>query len=150
MGIEKDKRKKSMQNSAAMNQYKKVGTHVAVDVADPHSLIQMLMDGVLERINSAKYHMVQNNTAQKGEDISKAITIIDGLITSLDLEKGGEIASNLLSLYDYMQRKLVEGNIKNSTTELNEVALLMNEIKAGWGGIPMDERKKFADNNPNT
>jgi len=136
-----------MQNSAAMNQYKKVGTNVAIDVADPHHLIQMLMDGALERINSAKYHMVQENTAKKGEDISKAISIIDGLITSLDMEKGGEIAENLLSLYDYMQRQLVEANLSNKMDNLDEVATLMNEIRAGWSSIPQDVRKDFTDVN---
>lgn len=134
-----------MQNSAAMNQYKQVGTKVAVDVADPHTLIQMLIDGALERINSAKYYMVQQDTAKKGEDISRAITIIDGLITSLDMDNGGEIAQNLLSLYDYMQRRLVEANLNNAMEPLNEVTALFNEIKAGWSAIPMDVRKEAAE-----
>ena len=144
MGTEKDKRKQSMQNAAAMNQYKKVGTHVAVDVADPHHLIQMLMDGAVERINSAKYHMVQKDTAKKGEDISKAISIIDGLITSLDMEKGGEISQNLLSLYDYMQRRLVEANLSDKMENLDEVLKLMNEIRAAWSSIPQDVRKEYS------
>ena len=134
-----------MQNAAAMNQYKKVGTNVAVDVADPHHLIQMLMDGALERINSAKYHMVQKNIAKKGEDISKAISILDGLITSLDMEKGGEIALNLVSLYDYMQRRLVEANLTDKMDNLDEVTTLMNEIRSGWSAIPQDVRKEFTD-----
>ena len=147
MGTDKDKRKQNMQNSAAMNQYKQVGTKVAVDVADPHHLIQMLMDGALEKINSAKYNMVQENVAKKGEDISRAISILDGLITSLDMENGGEIAENLLSLYDYMQRKLVEANLNSSMEPLNEVASLLNEIKAGWSAIPQEVRKEAAENN---
>ena len=136
-----------MQNTAAMNQYKKVGTNVAVDVADPHHLIQMLMDGALERINSAKYHMVQNNIAKKGEDISKAISIIDGLVTSLDMEKGGEIADNLMALYDYMQRKLLEANLSDKMDNLDEVSALMNEIRSGWSSIPQDVRKEFSETN---
>jgi len=134
-----------MQNSVAMNQYKQVGTKVAVDVADPHHLIQMLIDGALERVNSAKYNMTRNEIAKKGEDISKAISIIDGLITSLDMEKGGEIAENLLALYDYMQRRLVEANLKNEIEPLNEVTSLINEIKAGWNSIPQDVRKEAAE-----
>ncbi|MDH5392551.1 MAG: flagellar export chaperone FliS [Gammaproteobacteria bacterium] len=136
-----------MHNSVAMNQYKQVGTKVAVDVADPHHLIQMLLDGALEKINSAKYQMLQNNIARKGEDVSKAISIIDGLVTSLDMEKGGEIAENLFSLYDYMQRKLLEANMSNNMDLLDEVAGLLNEIKAGWSAIPQDVRKEFSDKN---
>ncbi|MDH5517313.1 MAG: flagellar export chaperone FliS [Gammaproteobacteria bacterium] len=136
-----------MHNSVAMNQYKQVGTKVAVDVADPHHLIQMLLDGALEKINSAKYHMLQKNIAKKGEDVSKAITIIDGLVTSLDMEKGGEIAENLFSLYDYMQRKLLEANMSNNMDLLDEVAALLNEIKAGWSAIPQEVRKEFSEKN---
>lgn len=136
-----------MHNSVAMNQYKQVGTKVAVDVADPHHLIQMLLDGALEKINSAKYQMLQKNVAKKGEDVSKAISIIDGLITSLDMEKGGEIAENLFSLYDYMQRKLLEANMSNNMDLLDEVAALLNEVKAGWAAIPQDVRKEFSDKN---
>lgn len=148
MGADKDKRKKNMQNSVAMNQYKQVGTKVAVDVADPHHLIQMLLDGALEKINSAKYNLVQENVAKKGEDIGRAISIIDGLITSLDMDNGGEIAQNLLALYDYMQRKLVEANLNNEMDPLNEVASLLNEIKAGWSAIPQEVRKEAAEKNP--
>ena len=147
MGTDKDKRKHTMHNSVAMNQYKQVGTKVAVDVADPHHLIQMLLDGALEKINSAKYQMLQKNVAKKGEDVSKAISIIDGLITSLDMENGGEIAENLFSLYDYMQRKLLEANMSNNMDLLDEVAALLNEIKAGWAAIPQDVRKEFSDKN---
>ena len=129
-----------MQNSAAMNQYKQVGVQAAVENADPHTLIQMLINGAIERLNTAKMHMQQNNVALKGESISRAISIIDGLRSSLDMEKGGEIAVNLESLYDYMQRQLLEANLKNKATNIDEVLSLMNEIRAGWSAIPQDVR----------
>ena len=91
-----------MQNSVEMNQ-----TENAVNFDDPHHLIQMLMDGAIESVNSAKHHMDQHNVANKCEDISKAISIVTGLMASLDMEKGGEISGNLMSLYDYMLTKLV-------------------------------------------
>lgn len=132
--------KKPMQNSAAMNQYKQVGVQAAVGNADPHTLIQMLIDGAIERLNMAKLHMKQNNIAQKGENISRAISIIDGLRTSLDMEKGGEIAVNLESLYDYMQRQLLAANLENKSENIDEVLSLMNEIRSGWTAIPQDVR----------
>lgn len=134
-----------MYNSTAMNEYKQVGTTVAAETADPHHLIQMLIDGAIERINSAKFHMVQNEVAKKGENISKAISIIDGLKTSLDMEKGGEIAQNLEALYDYMQRQLLDANISNKAENLDEVLSLINEIKAGWSAIPNDVRNTHSE-----
>ena len=135
-----DDRKKSMQNSAAMNQYKQVGTQAAVETADPHTLIQMLINGAIERINTAKLCMEQEKIAQKGENISKAISIIDGLKASLDMKTGGEIAKNLADLYDYMQRQLLQANLQNEAANLDEVLNLMNEIRSGWMAIPQDVR----------
>jgi len=129
-----------MQNSAAMNQYKQVGVQAAIGNADPHTLIQMLVNGAIERLNSAKMHMQKNNIPLKGESISKAISIIDGLRTSLDMEKGGEIAKNLESLYDYMQRQLLTANMENKVEIIEEVLTLMNEIRSGWSSIPQDIR----------
>jgi len=131
-----------MQNSAAMNQYKQVGVQSAVGNADPHTLIQMLIDGAIQRLNAAKMHMKQNNVALKGESISKAISIIDGLRSSLDMKKGGEIAKNLESLYEYMQHQLLVANVENKLENIEEVISLMNEIRSGWESIPQDIRNK--------
>ena len=129
-----------MQNSAAMNQYKQVGVKAAEN-ADPHTLIQMLIDGAIERLNTAKMHLIQNNVAKKGESISRAISIIDGLRSSLDMQQGGEIAQNLEALYDYMQRQLLTANLSNKAENIDEVLSLLNEIRAGWTAIPQGLRK---------
>ena len=129
-----------MQNSAAMNQYKQVDIRASVENADPHTLIQMLINGAIERLNIAKMHMQQNNIALKGENISSAISIIDGLRSSLDMKKGGEIAQNLEALYDYMQRQLLASNMGDKVENIDEVLALLNEIRAGWASIPQDVR----------
>ena len=130
-----------MHATAALNQYKKMGTNVAVDTADPHQLIQMLLDGAIERVNLAKYHIQNSDKKQMAEQISKAISILDGLKVSLDMEKGGEIATNLEALYDYMQRQLLLANVENKTQNLAEVISLLGEIRSGWAQIPQDIRK---------
>lgn len=133
-----------MYNTAAVNEYKQVNTKAAVESADPHTLIKMLIDGALERVNIAKLNMSQGDVVHKGENISRAISIIDGLKISLDMKDGGEIAQNLASLYDYMQRKLLEANLHNKVENLDEVLSLINEIKAGWQAIPQDVRNGHA------
>ncbi len=130
-----------MHNSAAMNQYKQVGTQSSVAGADPHTLIQMLINGAIERLNTAKMHIQEKNVARKGEDIGRAISIIDGLRSSLDMKKGGEIAQNLESLYEYMQHQLLSANIENDLQKVDEVLGLLNEIRSGWNSIPQDIRK---------
>jgi flagellar protein FliS len=120
----------------AMNQYKQVGVHSAVMDATPHRLVQMLMEGVLEKVALAKGNIARKEIAKKGENISKAITIVGGLHASLNKEVGGELSENLGSLYDYMTRRLVMANIRNDEGILDEIANLMLEVKAGWDVIP--------------
>ncbi len=121
---------------SAMKQYQQVSVHSGIMDASPHRLIQMLMEGALERIASAKGNMANNNIATKGENIGKAIGIIDGLQASLNKEAGGALAENLSNLYDYMSRRLVVANLRNDESILDEVAKLMVEIKMGWDGMP--------------
>jgi len=121
---------------SGMQQYKKMSVQGGVDSATPHRLIQMLMEGALEKIATAKFHMEKNEIARKGENISLAISIIDGLRVSLDKSTGGEIAQNLDDLYEYMGRILLQANLKNDVAKLDEVSGLLNEIKSAWDAIP--------------
>ena len=120
---------------AAMQQYQAVNTQAQAAAADPHRLIPMLMEGGLTRLAQARGAMERQQTALKGELISKAIGIIGGLRQGLDLEKGGEIAGNLDSLYDYMTRRLMDANVKNDPAILEEVSGLLREVKEGWDAI---------------
>ena len=122
-------------NAYAMKQYQTVNVHAQVTEADPHRLIQMLLEGGLQRIAQAKGAMEYGNTALKGELIGKAMGIIGGLRDAVDTEKGGEIAANLDNLYAFMQQRLSQANLKNDPAMLEEVAKLLREIKEGWDGI---------------
>jgi flagellar protein FliS len=125
-----------MNISLAMSQYKEVHVQSSVMDATPHRLIQMLMEGALEKIALAKGNILRREIAQKGENIGKAITIVGGLQSSLNTEVGGEMTESLSNLYDYMSRRLVMANIQSDEAILDEVADLILEIKAGWDAIP--------------
>jgi flagellar protein FliS len=120
----------------ALKQYQSVGVSSAVEGATPHRLVQMLMEGALDRIATARGALLRGDLAEKGRHIGWAINVVGGLRASLDLERGGEIAANLDSLYDYVTRRLSEGNIQNDPAALEEVQSLLGEIKAGWDAIP--------------
>jgi len=120
----------------ALNQYRDSGMIAEVSEANPHRLIQMLFDAALDRIAIARGAMHHGDIAVKGARISRAIQIIDGLRAHLDREKGGEIAANLDALYDYMERRLAEANLRDDVQILDEVSNLLREIKSGWDAIP--------------
>ncbi len=120
----------------ALKAYKKIGVENDIPFADPQKLILMLFEGAQISIREAKQHMLDNEIAQKGISISKAITIIDnGLRASLDIDKGGEIAKNLHSLYEYMTHRLLIANIKSNPEILDEVFKLLSELHSAWASI---------------
>ena len=79
--------------------------------------------------------MERGEIQPKGAQIGSAISIMEGLKTSLDMEKGGEIARNLEDLYIYMERRLIEANSSNDTSLLDEVSDLLKQIKEAWDAI---------------
>lgn len=119
-----------------LHQYRQAGHMAEAAVANPHRLIQMLFEGALERIAVARGAMEQGNIRVKGEKVSQAIAIIDGLRASLDHGKGADLAEKLEALYEYMNRRLLEGNARNDLDALDEVSRLLREIKSGWDAIP--------------
>lgn len=131
----------SFGNISALKEYAKINVQTGIENASPHKLIQMLMDGALAKLAQAKGHMKTNAIAKKGEDISMAISIIGGLRDSLDHEKGGSIASNLEDLYEYMTYRLIETNLKNDITIIDEVHDLLMEIKTAWDGIAPEPQR---------
>lgn len=116
-------------------QYESINTQSGVEDASPHRLVQMLMEGFLQRVAEAKGALERGDVAAKGLAISKAISIAEGLRSSLNQEAGGDLADNLGDLYLYMQQQLLQANVLNKVELLDEVSDLMKTIKSGWDGI---------------
>ena len=129
---------KNTGGKGAAGEYAAVGTQTGVTEATPHRLIQMLLDGALDKIARAKGAMQRREIEEKGGHINSANSIILGLHDSLDMEAGGDIAGNLAGLYEYMVRRLMEAHAGNDIAALDEVASLLHEIKRGWEAIPED------------
>lgn len=101
--------------------------------ATPHQLIVLLYDGAINAIKRAEIYFQSGNIARRGEMISRAINIIDnGLRAGLDHEKGGKIAEELESLYEYISRTLLEANLNKSGENLPHLISLMTEMSETW------------------
>lgn len=119
-----------------VNKYAAVHAESVMDEASSHKLILMLMSGFLMRINAAKGGIDRGDFQEKSIQISKAAGIVGGLIDGIDFEKGGDIAANLNSLYEYINIRLFQASAQNSIEILDEVHALMREIKQAWDAIP--------------
>jgi len=140
------KKDNDMNASVAMQQYRQNHIQGGVETASPHRLVQMLMEGALEKIMAAKSYMENKDIAKKGETISWAISIIDGLRSCLNGDAGGEVAQELFALYSYMEQRLLEANMKNDQKMLDEVAQLLIQVKSGWDNIPAEFHNSTLEN----
>ncbi|MBS9431296.1 flagellar export chaperone FliS [Photorhabdus hainanensis] len=125
-----------MYQRSASQLYAQIDMESEIMNASPYQLIQILFNGALSALRRAIILMEQGNIAEKGAAISKAINIIDnGLKQGLDTEKGGELAHNLASLYDYMTQRLLHANLRNDEPAITEVIKLLTEISDAWRQI---------------
>jgi len=116
--------------------YQRVSVETAVSEADPHKLVELLLDRLLQLVGAARVAMQQGQTATKGECISKAVRILDeGLKPALNLEQGGDLAANLKGLYGYCVVRLSQANLKNDDAALADVVQVIEPIAQGWKQI---------------
>ena len=113
--------------------YAQIGVESAVMSASQQQLITMLFDGVLSALVRARLFMQDNNQQGKGVSLSKAINIIEnGLRVSLDEESKDELTQNLIALYSYMVRRLLQANLRNDVSAVEEMEALMRNIADAW------------------
>jgi flagellar protein FliS len=123
----------------SMQTYRKVSVDSNLAVASPHRIIQMLFSGALERLAQAKLAIGNGDIANRGLLMGKAIGIVNGLNSSLNMDAEGDVAGNLNNLYDYMLRRMSEANINSDTVAIDEVATLLKTLKEAWDAIPQDK-----------
>jgi flagellar secretion chaperone FliS len=123
-----------MQNPYAKYQQNSVVT------ASPGELTLMLYNGCIKFIHLAKNAIVNKQIEQKHINITKAQKIISELIMTLNMDY--EIAKEMHRMYDYINRRLVEANIKNDVKILDEVEGLVTEFRDTWKEVIAINRKK--------
>jgi len=123
-------------NRSALKAYGHVQTDVAAEYADSHSLVSMLFNGAIDNLCKAEYNFETGNIAARGEAITKAQKILFGLRSTLDHDKGGELARLLDSLYDYCIRQLTQAHAQSQPAPVQEVKGLIGQIREAWGMMP--------------
>ena len=127
--------------NSAMQAYKEVYTEVAADSADPHTLVSMLFSGIADRLCTAEQGFKNKDLRVRGENITKAQTILFGLRSTLDFKKGGELSRLLDSLYDYCIRQLTQAHVDNDVAPVVEVKSLIGQISSAWDSMSLPEPK---------
>ena len=95
-------------------------------------LTQMLFDGLVDAMVALRGHVLHQSIQAKSVQVNKVQRIVIGLQSSLDFERGGEVARNLDELYRYVIRRLVPVHAYNDLAALDEITELMREIRDAW------------------
>jgi flagellar secretion chaperone FliS len=112
----------------------------SVTTASPGELTLMLYNGCLKFILQAKKAIADKNIEAKNTNIQKAQNIIRELMVTLNMDL--EVSENMMSLYDYMNRQLIEANLKSDTAILDEVESLVTEFRDTWKEVIQVNRQK--------
>ncbi len=109
--------------------------NVQVMTADKVRIIILLYEGII-RFNKGAQQAIKNGEIElRNNAINRSIAIITELCNSLDMEKGGNIAQNLLSLYQFSIEHLTRANLNNNPRYIEAVNKVINELKSGWEHI---------------
>ena len=102
----------------------------SVSTASPGELTLMLYNGCIKFIGKAKVSINEKNIQEKNNNIQRTQAIISELMSTLNMDIA--ISKQILPLYEYMNRRLIEANIKNDTAILDEVEGLVTEFRDTW------------------
>lgn len=103
-----------------------------ISTASQGKLIVMMYDGCIRFLRIAVDNMSLKTYDVANNHIIKAQDIITELMLSLNMEQGGEISQNLFSLYAYMKKRLLEGNMKKDKEIIAEIAKHMEQLRDAW------------------
>lgn len=120
-------------SSRAASAYKRVAVETSVQGANPHSLVELLFDALLQSLAGARGAIARGDIVAKGQAIGKAVRIIEeGLKAGLNTREGGDLAQNLLALYDYSIRRLTLANLRSDARMVEEVTGLIEPVAQSW------------------
>ena len=127
-----------MTNYKASEQY----AQTKIQTASGGDLVIMLYQGCIKFLRLAKKSMDEGNIHNTNEYLIRSQDIIMELLTTLDGEKGGEVATNLASLYEYMYRELIQANMKKDPERIDQVEGMLLELLEAWKEAVKSDRKE--------
>ncbi len=119
-----------------------------IETANPATLILMLFDRAIVLLDKAKKEILEKDYEQKGYSLTKAYDIITELTVSLDVEKGGEIATSLKQLYSFVMREILDADKNLNTNAIDNARKVVSELRESWASIKdnPDAELQISDN----
>ena len=119
------------ENQYFANRYKEVDTNTAT----PLHLVVMLYDAAICSLEEARGHMARKDISGRSRTINKCTSILSELQASLNIREGGDIASSLNRLYEYMKMTLLQAGVDQNPDMVVEVLGLLESLRSAWRQI---------------
>ena len=119
----------------ASQQYAREYMRTQTETSSPTKLVVMLYDGAVRFLSLAREKMASGDIEARHNYMVRAQRILAELLSALDFEKGGEVATNLQRIYTYMLQQLVEANLNDRTEPIDEVIRLLRDLREGWAEV---------------
>jgi flagellar protein FliS len=116
-----------------------------VQTAGSVDLVVMLYQGAVKFIRLGIEAIERDDAKAAHESLVRAQDIVVELLSSLNREEGGQIASQLSGVYDYCFRRLILANVKKDTDPAREVLRIMRELGTAWQQIALQQRQAHAN-----
>ena len=126
-----------MQLKEVAKAYKKTEMFGAVETKDPETVVVLVMEELIKSVKSFHNNisLKTGNILNRSNSFSKSLTAIYILQSSLDLDKGGQIAYDLFRLYEFLRLNLIK-DLKNGAINKSLIALnSIIEIKNSWSEL---------------
>lgn len=107
-------------------------TSADADTLSRTELVVMLYDGIGRLLSEAEVALAAQQPDVLHSRLARARACVAELAASLDMDQGGEIARNLMDIYDYWNRRLVEADVKNDVAPVREVRGHVLDLKEVW------------------
>lgn len=108
-------------------------------MASPPELTLMLYDGAIKFMNIAMMGIEQKDVQKAHTNIVKTQKIIEYLRETLDMKY--PVAQDFENIYAYLDRRLVEANIKKDPEIVNEILEHLRSVRDNWK-LVMEKVKK--------
>lgn len=118
-------------SSRALNAYATAQRETAVAAARPIDLVVLVYQRLIDHLRHSRQLMLQNDDATL--PLGKALDLLNsGLDACLDHEDGGEIASNLATIYQWANREILLARLKNDAPKLSNVIDVLTTVYYAW------------------
>ncbi len=101
----------------------------------PLELVVMLYDGALRFVSEGRAAMVRGDVRARTHAIGRAMAIVGELQNTLNLEEGGEMATELDRLYRFVTDRLVETTVTRDVAPLDQAQKVLMTLRDGWAMI---------------